>query len=685
MNKLFHHGYFKEMFRQLKVAGIVSAVILMLSNFVTLVTIITQYLSEMYLDSTVSPIPDGMSIAMPMMSYVYIVSFILTFTAYNWLNRRSYSDFYHGLPIKRSQMYFSSFVAIMLWIFIGLTAYAVVQAILHAVFGTPYNYLLLLCVYLNMLIGAIEVVGAVSIACAISGTRFVNLITSVVIIFIPRFMLTVLAVFIHSLTNGFFFIGKLSILFDPSYNIFGTPYAFLTGFFLQGASITFGNVWAMLYSLAYSLLLVILGCIAFVKRRSELAGMPASNKLMQILIRTAIALPLLLLLVFYIVQVNFSLIVTVVLVLFSFIFYCLYELISTRNVKKMLKAIPLYVIPLGIAILYFVLPHAVKAAELSRKAATNNVKGYYVLQEQPISLFGIYNTSKSYQDIIGSKIEFTDPESIQIITKAYERNVNQVKKGEESSPIYTMNVRIDRKLGRDIYCELSLLGSEYYKLQSLQKENAEFMNCNTAFPTGRRFYSIKGLNLREKRELVKLFEDEFNSLGIEDKLKIMENDSGYDYLMPEFVSDVNLYISGCKGTENYTTSFKINEKTPRTYKRYMEICNAKYGEKIKENINEMIYWTEHGGDMPDFTIYFETVYSMSNISAWDFVDGYDEGEKLPKDASPNLYEALKILAGAELCDDPEKCKTIKTEEYIAGYTLSEEDLFRLSRLRKGYE
>ena len=306
MNKLFHKGYFREMFRQLKVAGIVSTIIMVLANFVTFVSLLINSSFSLF-DSGVS-IPDASTLAYPMMIYVYVVGLVLTFTAYNWLNHRAYSDFYHGLPIKRSQIYFSSFAAIIVWMFIALTAFTLVRTLIYAIFGAPFNYLLMLCIYVNMLIGAIEVVGAVSIACAISGTRFVNLIASVVILFLPRFMLTVLGTFVNSLAPDFFYLGRLSIFFDPSYNIIATPYALITSMFMSGYDISFSNVWAMLYSLAYSLLLVFIGGVAFVRRRSETAGMPTTSRLFQLLIRTAIALPLLLLLVYLTVVGRFNLV-----------------------------------------------------------------------------------------------------------------------------------------------------------------------------------------------------------------------------------------------------------------------------------------------------------------------------------------------------------------------------------------
>ena len=678
MNMLFHKGYFSEMFRQLKVAGIVSTIIMVLVNFGSFVSLLINT-SFSILGTGVS-IPDATMLAYPMMIYIYIAGLVLTFTAYNWLNHRAYSDFYHGLPIKRSQIYFSSFLAIVLWMFIALTAHVLVLTLIYAVFGAPFNYLLMLCVYINMLIGAIEVVGAVSIACAISGTRFVNLIASVVILFLPRFMLTVLGSFVNSLAPDFFYFGKLSILFDPSYNMIATPYALILGYFIPSLDISFSNVWAMLYSLVYSLLLVFIGGVAFVRRRSETAGMPTTSRLFQILIRTAIALPLLLLLVYLIFIGEFNIVLAVLLILFSFIGYCLYELISTRSGKKALKAMPLYVIPVAIAILYFAIPHAIKKAELSRSVSESNIKGYSEVASKQISLFGMNETT--YRDAVMPGIEFTDPESVRIIANAYERSVRELA-NDESSGVIDLAVRIDRKIGKDIIRKILLTSDEYERLTGLRKENEDYLKASTMFPSGRKFYSVTDLGNKESKELAELYEQEFNSLTPAQQEDLLAMQSYFEYFSDE--SSAALYVYGCVGTRNYVNSYPLDSSMPNTYRRYLEIVNSRNGEKAMKELDKLISWTENGGSAPSSNVYFNTGEGTYVISSWDFYyGGTGEDTGKPMDNAPNLYDALKIISKAEVSSDPNSVRLIRIGEYKVGLALSDEDLMNLSRLMISY-
>ncbi|MBO6061019.1 MAG: hypothetical protein J6P98_02745, partial [Clostridia bacterium] len=384
MNKLFHSGYFKEIFRQLRVAGLVSAGVLMLNNATSAFSIVFGLLDDF------TSIPGGMQLALPLMEYAYIMGLVLTFIAFGWMNKRSAADFYHCIPITRKQIYFSSVAAILLWMFIGMTAYAIVHALIYLVCGAPFNYLLYLGVYLTMLIGAVEVVGATAIACSISGTRFVNLIAAVVILFIPRFLLTVMSGFVM-IKDSTIVSAFITPLFDPNYNVIATPYSIFTSDLLK-VSVTFGNPLAMLWNLVYALILIVLGAVAFQKRKSEMAGVPTGRGF-QAVIRTAVGVPLLLVLDLIVIGRDSSRIFDfgsaadlvlpmVVLLILSFVFYSLYELISTKSAKKMVKAMPLFVICLAIGALYLVLPGLICKAENSIKLDASNIKSYSVYSEQ---------------------------------------------------------------------------------------------------------------------------------------------------------------------------------------------------------------------------------------------------------------------------------------------------------------
>ena len=658
MNKLFHKGYFIEMFRQLRVAGIVAAAILMLSNVTSFFTIITG-ITDGY--SAINYVmPGGAAMASSMMTYVYAASVVFTFMAFGWLNKRSTSDFYHGLPVTRMQMYGSTFLAVYLWLAIGLCAYAIVYSAMHLVFGAPFNYLLFLCVTINMFIGALQVVGAASIACAISGTRFVNLFATAVIVFIPRFMLVVLEYFIAVDGPSTLIVKTISPLFDPTYNIIATPYMSVIGLMSGNlyASVDYANAIAMLWSFVYSSLLVFLGGAAFIKRSSETAGIPSKSKLFQAFVRTAVGLPLLILLVFLIKQGIESAVVITVLIILSFVAYCLYELISTKSIKKMFKAMPLYLICVGISLLYFIVPGLIVKAELSVKVDSDNILGYRSYSEE--SYYGIFDDSLgvmsgSYAQLLSKDIEFNDAESLDIIVRAYERTMNSINSDNGMPSYYSgsyKNIVLHRK-GRTITRRLLFTEAELTQLDALAYKNERYSQLMTEFPKGTTFFSCDNLSIKECREIGELFKEEYSTLSEADKLNLRSQQYyGGVYVTNENREMINLTmcVYGCYGARNYVNYYWINSLTPRTASRYIEILNKKHAEKGQQAISAVIKWMETGGNS-DFSIGVNNSVSLYYWGMNYAMNDYNYSGKLPKDTDPEYYEILQILADASLTED----------------------------------
>ena len=705
MKKLFHKGYFWEMFRQLRVVGIVSASVLMLTNVTYFFTLLTNVFTDL---STSYSIPGAIELAAPMMTFVYIAGLVFTFVAYNWLNRRSYSDFYHGLPVTRKQIYFSSFLAIMFWMVFGIAAYAAVHALIYLFFGAAFNYLLFLCVIVNMIIGAIEVVGAVSIACAISGTRFVNLFASIVIMFIPRFLLTVLAVFVWDEAPYMLKVTNLgSPLFDPSYNIFGTPYALiLSSIFGSSFSVvSFTKPLAMLWSFLYSTGLVIVGAVAFNKRSSETAGIPTKSKLFQAVVRTAIGLPFLLILVFFLARGELSIVGIVILLLVSFTLYCLYELISTRRPKKMLKAMPLFTICMGISLLYLLIPKLVILIEENKNITKENIAGYSDGSEEYSysilsALFDVNGAETTYSDIKTGKMVFGDAESVEIIARAYERTqqmVKMAKNGYDENYNY-VTVTVVRKLGGKVTRNLLFTNGELERLGELKRLSDKYSKLVYEYPQGTRFYYCSYLTQIEAREVGMIFEEEFKTLTEEQKDRIRYKGmyggyAGIDYVLVGYTttsgrSSLMLSIYGCIGPDNYKNIYKISSDTPRTAAKMIEYLNKRSGEAGRQALEKLKAWFENSNSEMQFSLSIGNDASIGNYSTrywmnmWSQENGNEGSNAMLTD--PEYYEVVKILAGAPLATEIDEGALIRIEiDYEMNrffVKLSEEDYQRIVEL-----
>jgi|GEM_PF-2889294 len=593
MNAFFHKGYFKEIFRQLRVAGLVSAGVLALFTLTGLLS-----------DSSNNLIPSANSMAVLPMLYVYVMGITLTFSAYKWLNKRANSDFYHALPVSRRAMFFSTFAAIMLWILIGLACSAVVKTFLNVIMFRPFNYLLYICVLINVIISAVTIVAACSLACALCGTGFVRGMAALVILFLLRIMLTIFGWFLMGSDDAYHLVlSNVSFLFNPSFNIAGTyPYVSILG--LTGGAIDFANAAAMVYSFLYAVLLLLCGCRAFVKRKSEDAGTPTASHALQVTIACAFGMPLLLVWAAMIVsgaEVGAISLGGFFLVLFAFVAFCLYNLISTKSFKKMCKAMPYFGICVVVALLYCFLPQLVAKAELGIKVAEDDVKSYTVDKTGDdgvdiYDLFDSYFSEQTYSEMQTKKLSFNDPRSIKIIANAIGSDWEQ--RGESGG--YVARIRVDRRHGKDLVRNVYFTEREWKELQSIWQSNEDYINARTEYPKGKLFYNCSELDSKQAAELGKLFEEEYAKLTPE-QIEDITNDYGSYYriesalqtITGERLADMDaqtvgaLVISGCLGTQNYMNSYSITSLTPKTADRYVQLVNEKNFEKGFEKLQAL--------------------------------------------------------------------------------------------------
>ena len=461
-------------------------------------------------------------------------------------------------------------------------------------------------------------------------------------------------------------ITSISLFFDPSYNILGAPYAsLLQNISGQAVSLDFAKLPAMLWTLGYSVILVVLGAVAFNKRSSETAGIPTQSKLFQGVVRTAVGLPLLLILMFLIADGDATLVPSVILVIFSFIFYCLYELISTKSPKKMAKSMPLWFICVGTSLLYLVVPKLIVSAEENVNVKKESIKGFYWLTDyDSFSLYDLigYGGDKTYNEIKLENVELTDPEGIETVFVAYQRTKNWAYQSSMGN-YNQITVKLDRTNGRDIIRNIYLTESEYTKLVRLANENAEYAKLSVEFPKTPRYFAVDGLTVKEATELGSLFEEEYNSLDDSQKNLLMSSvyssytgawlDPGGNYS----AQLATLQVCGCVGAKNYSGVYYLrNSITPRTLSRYIEIINERNGKEGRAMLDELKAWFENGGelDRDDFNISVGENVNLYKYDSFYWNKAYVEGQTSVKvkDTDPEYYEIVKILANASLTNDP---------------------------------
>lgn len=721
MKRVFSKSFFHEVFRQLTVPGAVSGGILVLFNILIAIIRIT---------GAEFGIPSALELSIAPIIYIYIAGFMLPIMAFGWLNKRSKSDFYHSIPLSRIQLYTSTVLAIFVWMCIGILAGTGVRALTALVMNEPFNYLMYGCVIVNMLIAALEIIGAVSLACAVTGTWFSNISAALVILFIPRLIFAAISVMNES---GTLFLRSNQIfLVDPSYNLIAMPYG------LASMKVSFTNVWAMLYTFAYSIVLLLLGKLAFKRRKSELAGNASSSWLVQTVIRTFVCFPILLIPILLIRGFEPLLFFGVL----SFVIYCMYELISTKSATKMLKAMPLFIVDIVLAGLVLIVPKTYDGVNVRQpieasSIATVRIKpfgyGDYI-KYADIKIRDIVISAPEYVDKKANNLVIVDTHVFDLIERASKSNSFDYR-------FDYYDIELSYKDDSKGVKHMELTNEESMELKSLLMSYNSFVEAQTEYPDGRNYYHCKGMSTEQTNMLARTLEKEFAELSVEKRESLL-NGSWY-------TGEPSITLVGCVGVDNYHYNFPLDSSLPKTLEMYLGFINDNEGEKALKLIDSFEDWTKREDDSVSYMLELkgEGEGSFVQILSWDLLfkrvrvtenpvaetpyedegesnyideqnrdweyDEYNEyysdteyvyEEGIPAEANPEYCEIISILSRATLSTDVNNYLIVTidangvrdgelTRAYGANYTratasvklASDEDSARLKELIKKYE
>ncbi len=665
MKQLIHPGFFREMFRQLRAKGLVATLLLAGLNLI----FFSAFITRDPVDMTISHY-DARLMALPMLLLLYIMVPIMVFGAYRWLNKRFESDFYHAIPLTRTQIYATTSAAILCWLLIALGSYAVVQTILYTVFGLPFNYLLYLCVFLNMLIAAVEIVAAFSIGAALTGRRFAGFFQSVTVLFLPRMLLTTFWILVE-IDAGFSVpFSRLPFFLNPEFNIAATPiHSLIWG-------INYANIPAMLYSLVYGAGLLALGCVAFNRRKSELAEIPYASKVLQTVTRVMFGMPQLFAITIIMhVYLRFGedmefmpmyafTPLCVTSVLFSFIFYCLYELISSRKMKKVVKSMPAFGFCILLALFFIFVPNWVSSLHSQQVIDAENVRYYEISNESTLVMPNRILGSDTYPDYLLKHYRFTNEAGRKLVANASKESA------EYDTDYFFDGLSSDIAIVKDgglFKKTVALRDRSYVVRAGTQLTRAclnekAFSDMLYAYPKGHITYYANGLTPAEAREVGRLFRADFEKLTNEQRKSLIGSSNSL-FNVEQYSGTLNLGITlyGSYGTENYTMHYRINELTPNAAKAMLGYLNARNAKEVQKQLKALVEWMEHPSEMPyfsDFSIGSRTL-SVYNILS----DSKTGSAATPRDAHPQEYAILKALSEAPLSDDPDRAVTFAYCEY----------------------
>ncbi|MCL2111119.1 MAG: hypothetical protein FWH32_02475 [Clostridiales bacterium] len=423
--KMFNKAFYLDRLKYLRWMGIVCTVIAWSISLIAVFSTLSYY---QWVPLSTGPEFKGILSASTMIlsPIVYAMGFFMVFLAYSFQYRRNASDYYHSLSLTRTQLYFSTGAAVLTWIFfvvistvllVNVVASAIADSVgmsLSDATGASADIMLIFMLH------AFIMVGAAMLATSLTGTAFSSFVTAVLLYALPW----VIASFMQSVISDIVVILPESPSYMPAYS------SMVFSAFVEDFDAWKKLIAPVLLAIAY----IIVGWLCAKKRPSETAGKSSPNKALQTFIRSIVAFPFLLLAVSAFNDKSVSASGDISYDIWSFaryivlsvMFYILYEIISTRNVKSLPKAIPYYAVPLGAALALWLMASAVGTHIISFQPPAHDIE--YVRIER-FTENRYRDVGNTYMTMKLSQIEFHEQQMKELVLYRLEKSREEAKAG----------------------------------------------------------------------------------------------------------------------------------------------------------------------------------------------------------------------------------------------------------------
>ena len=522
--QFFNFRLFLEALKRLRVIGLGTAILaLTASALVPAVTWIEQgsySRAEIYeMETEFLCVPAGVMV---------ILAPLFFFVLFSFLQKRKESDFFHAIPYTRTCVYVSFVTAALAFIWAIQIACGVVAGILWGMIprliadiGGMISY-----VAISMLAAAM-LSAFMMLALTVSGTSGSCLL---LFLLFTAFIRVVCAIFLGCMdtiyfidTNGMWDNSFLSPLWLLPVNIFH----------YMGDAASSADLLYSLPNVLYSLL-VTLGLFSFAgllynRRKSEMAGNPAPGVRTQALFRIMFTTLGVLLIPLLVITEGADAALMLVLIVGVLLVYFLYELITTKRPKNLLKIMPGLGIVAGACIAFFLAFGAYYSVTVNESITASEIKW--------VSVESNGFAGGTYQDRLSETIHTDDPEIVRAISdrlaasQQFERASGQFGNADYHD---RMRVTIRLKGGRTLHRYISMnkdaretvqarfaVLEEVKEIMHLLPADAEIQKAGVDLIMGNHREYVHIGDPAALRNLMIIFRAEFEALTDEQKAVVM--------------------------------------------------------------------------------------------------------------------------------------------------------------------
>jgi len=542
-------------------------------------------------------------IEMNVASILAMVAFapVLTLYLFSFLNKRSSSDFYHSIPHKRETLFVSFAAAILTWVLGGIWLCTGVSLLIYSFFPAHVmlNMTSILLTTLGLSAACILVIAATLIAMSLTGGTFANIITALLIIFLPRVILTAFTTIVVQLTR-IVPVENFGIIGDGSFNI---PFGFVWSIFDGGVNDQL-FIRGALYTIVFGIIYFGIALTLFKKRRSETAQNPAPNKIMQSAIRIAVAFVVCIpaLAVMAAGNARHDILPIVAIYAIAVIVYLAYELITTRKLSNIAKALP----GLGILVLLNVVflsgVMVSRNAILNRRFEAHQIASVRVLSFEDSWAFG--DDRVSYETLRAREVEIQDEVAIALLLETLDRNIAFARGEDELRNIQNHGmILFETGRGRGVQRRLMFtieLTREFSQILSgIDEYSAAFM----ALPENPQEVNLGNLPEENAREIFEVLREEATGLDLttwRPGIGFANEDSPHYGL---------LFVQGIIDGQTYRSFYTITSATPRAADALIRHTNAQNFDGVVRALENM----PEGG----FSVIGHNTPYPVNYGSWD--------------------------------------------------------------------
>lgn len=376
----------------------------------------------------------------PILPVIMLTAPILLTCVFSFLFKRRDADFYHALPYTRPCLFISFTAAALAVLFLLEVISAGLSGLVWAL--CPHARLVAgdLVASVGMIwLGTLVTAGVAAVAVSLAGTANTTLYQFCNLALVPRLFLYIVGQCLNDVNIGttIFWSSEAFPLKYLSF-LWSTPYGILVEWMTHTntrcATPECFEPWRILYNFVVALLLFGLACFLFCRRKSEVAGHSALPRRLQGLFRLLAALPFGLLAGWIFVLAGFDYGYVLILVVVCLLVYLLYELLTTKRGRNMLRALPWAGILVAICILPPLIGRIGNSAALRASRDVDNVCSIYAVNNQ--------------------RVDIDDPALIELLHTASQRPQDSTNKMDSLEIRYAGGYSIR-------YCPVSLTPEEW--------------------------------------------------------------------------------------------------------------------------------------------------------------------------------------------------------------------------------